>query len=95
MAKTIVLVFDVLSCLFIFIAVILSTIESASSDTYSTILQDITRSLRSDFVHNISVPGGKCSKESSINLGFWPGTVDGCNCLGIRSQRGNEREEIN
>ena len=84
MLGKIVIVLNIVSCVLVFVAMFISIFEAGSSQTYSDLLGDITRSLRNDFIHNISVSGEKCSNdESPIILGFWPGTVVGCNCTSV------------
>ena len=63
---------NILSCVFMVVAVVLCLIETMGSVINSTLLGDISLSLRSDFLRNLSL-SGRCSGDySPINLGFWP-----------------------
>jgi hypothetical protein len=97
MNKVVSHVINILSCVFIVVAVILCSIETMGSVINSTLLGDISLSLKSDFLRNLSLSYKCLSDESPINLGFWPGTVRGCDCLGIRSSRvsWNRRNKLN
>ena len=77
------LIIDLSTYLFIFIAVFICSYEVINSVISSTLLEEVSLSLKSDFVRETSL-SKLCPREySTINLGSWPGTMKGCDCVGV------------